>query len=152
MHANFYATWFNLYDFSKTEISTFHRDNKLADYKPSFTFSRPNVNYNSNAKYLRITLDVGLAFKTHLANVVVVKISTRNNIIEKPAGSERGADHFSTLRTSTRILCDGIVRVWVNSAHVKRTDSQISRTVKSTPVLSNIAPPALHSKHSPQKL
>lgn len=67
-------------------MSAFHLNNKLANYIPTIIFCEYNINHNPIPKYLRITLDQSLTYKTHLTNIAA-KISTRNNIIQKLVGT-----------------------------------------------------------------
>ena len=100
-------------------------------------------------------LDSSLNFKAHLDNLRL-KLKTRNNILQKLAGSSWGAD-AATLRTAALTLvfsaAEYCCSVWFNSAHVQKIDAQlnlamriITGTIRSTPtqwlpVLSHIVPP-----------
>jgi hypothetical protein len=87
---------------SKTETSAFHLNNKMADYNLEITYRGTRLKHVPHPKYLGVTLDRTLTFKTHLTNVAS-KIDSRINIIQKLTGTDWGAD-FLTLRTSTFTL------------------------------------------------
>ena len=117
---------------------------------------------NFKPKYLGITLDRSLTFKSHI-DTLSMKLRTRLNVIRVLAGTDWGASP-ETLRTSTIALMSGTINyispVWLNSAHASKIDVQfnaalriISGTLRSTPlewlyVLSNIPPPHLSRKIS----
>lgn len=94
-----------------------------------------------------------LSYDEHLIRTAA-KLKTRNNIIQKLANSEWGAD-TNTLAL-TRSVTDYSSPVCLQSAHTNKINTQlnsalriITGTVKSTltqwlPVLSNLSPPSLH--------
>lgn len=93
----------------------------------------------------------------------MAKICARNNIIQKLADTDLGADP-STLKTSSIALVYSVAEycapVWMNSSHTKKIDLQLNKsmqiitgTIKSTPTqwfpaFSHIAPPSLCLKKS----
>ncbi|KAL4096724.1 hypothetical protein QTP88_021619 [Uroleucon formosanum] len=151
----YFQQWRLKSNIQKTEISTFHLNNKLAKHQPTITFGNQILAYNPTPKYLGVTLDRTLTYKIHLQNTAA-KIRTRNNIIQKLAGSTWGAS-TETLRTSALALvysaAEYAAPVWLNSAHCSKIDVQLNSTmrvitgvVKTTPtqwlpVLCNIHPP-----------
>ena len=122
--------------------------------------------YNPLPKYLGVTLDRSLTFKSHIEKLCL-KINSRINIIHKLVGSGWGASP-DTLRTSARSLVFSTAEycspVWRGSHHVHKVDVKlnqtmrvISGTVKTTPtvwlpVLSHIAPPDLRRSRKTAKL
>lgn len=147
---------------AKTEVCCFHLNNREARKELKIQFEGVTLNHNHFPKYLGITLDRTLSYKSHLSNTAQ-KIKTRNNIIQKLAGSSWGAD-ANCLRTSALSLVYSSAEygapVWLNSAHTTKVDCQlnttmriVSGTLKPTPVewlpkLCNIAPPNLRRQHS----
>lgn len=65
---------------SKTETTAFHLNNKMADYNLEITYRGTRLKHVPHPKYLGITLDRTLTFKTHLINVAS-KIDSRINRI-----------------------------------------------------------------------
>lgn len=109
---------------------------------------------------LQIVFYIDTLSQLYIENISA-KLKTRNNIIQKLAGSSQGASS-STLRISALSLvylaAEYACPVWLNSSHCKKIDAQlnhsmriISGTLKSTlkqwlPVLYNILPPPIRHK------
>lgn len=83
---NYFHDWRLKPNTRKTEASYFHLNNKLASAQINITFNGYALNHNFHLKYLGITLDRTLSFKTHLENTVT-KLSSRNNILHKLCGT-----------------------------------------------------------------
>ena len=146
----------------KTEVSCFHLNSREANHELKIPFEGTILKQNPLPKYLGITLDRTLTFSKHITNTAQ-KVKTRNNIIQKLAGTSWGAS-ASVLRTSALSLVYSTAEfgapVWLNSCHTGKLDSQlnttmriVSGTIKSTPTewlpkLTNIAPPPLRRQHS----
>ncbi|KAI5728797.1 hypothetical protein M8J77_021293 [Diaphorina citri] len=145
---------------SKTEATCFHLTNSLASAKLKIHFEGQIINHNFHPKYLGMTLDRTLSYKSHLFNTAQ-KLKTRNNIIQKLCGSSWGSS-APVLRTSALGLvysaAEYCAPVWINSSHVNLVDVQlnhtmrlISGTIRPTPThwlptLSNIPPPDIRRK------
>lgn len=158
----YFRKWRLCPSLSKTEVSCFHLNSKIASYKLNVVFDGAYLNHNFNPKYLGVTLDRSLTFRNHLSNAAG-KLRTRNNIIQKLTGTSWGAT-ASTLRTAAISLVYSAAEycspVWMNSVHVTKIDTQLNNTmrlitgtIRSTPinwlpVLSNIAPPNLRRLHA----
>lgn len=152
---NYFLEWRLCPNPNKTEVSCFHLNNQQKYRKLKVTFNDDVLQHNFNPKYLGIKLDSSLNFKVHLESLRL-KLKSRNNIIQKLAGSSWGADAI-TLRTAALALvfsaAEYCCSVWFNSAHVNKIDTIlndsmriVTGTIKSTPlhwlpVLSNIVPP-----------
>ena len=101
--ADYYRKWRLVPNPSKSESSLFHPCNRDAGRELSVNFDGLPVKAVINPKYLGVTLDRTLSFKTHLEKLGK-KLNSRVNIVRKLAGSSWGAD-TSTLRTSTLLNC-----------------------------------------------
>lgn len=66
--SNYFRDWRLKPNTRKTVPSCFHLNNKLASAKLNITFNRDVLNHNFYPKYLGITLNRTLSFKTHLEN------------------------------------------------------------------------------------
>lgn len=155
MMSNYFADWRLTPNMNKTEVSSFHLNNRQAHKQPVVYFNNHLLRYNPFPKYLGITLDRTLSYKKHLENTAA-KVNTRNNIIHKLCGTTWGAN-ASTLRTSALSLVYSAAEycspAWLNSCHTKKVDIKLNETmriisgsVRSTPVpwlpvLCHIAPP-----------
>nr|CAH7712843.1 unnamed protein product [Callosobruchus chinensis] len=154
---SYFDQWGLQLNAAKTEVSAFHLDNHLANHELEVTLQGSRLKHNHTPKYLGVTLDRTLTFKHHLQKVSA-KIKTRNNIIEKLAGSSWGAS-ADVLRTSALALVYSAAEycspVWLNSKHAGLVDTVLNQTMRTItgtikptpiqwlPVLSNIAPPHL---------
>lgn len=145
---------------TKTEVSCFHLNTRMADRAVHVSLQGSVLRYNKHPKYLGVTLDRTLSFKKHLENTAA-KIRSRNNILQKLCGTTWGASAI-TLRCSALGLvfstAEYCAPVWLNSPHVKIIDTQLNNTMRLIsglirptptywlPVLSNIMPPDLRRK------
>jgi hypothetical protein len=144
----------------KTEMCVFHQNTHGANKQLDVMFNGTSIKHVDHPKYLGVTLDRTLTFKSHL-ETAAKKVSSRVNLVGKLAGTKWGSN-AQTLRTASQALVysstEYCAPVWLNSAHVHKLDVQLNNvmrlitgTVKSTelqrlPVLSNIAPPKLRRK------
>ncbi|KDR10577.1 hypothetical protein L798_15286 [Zootermopsis nevadensis] len=142
---------------SKTETTSFHHNNRMANRELKVYFNNILVQYNAYPKYLGVTLDRTLSFKKHLHNTAA-KITTRNNILQKLCSTTWGSS-ASTLRISTLGLvfptAEYCAQIWLNSPHVHKLDSQLNNTMRTVtgclrttpthwlPILSRNLPPAI---------
>ncbi|XP_055714418.1 uncharacterized protein LOC129808670 [Phlebotomus papatasi] len=140
---------------TKTEVSIFHLNNRLAKCEIEVVFRGTLLQNNPTPKYLGVTLDRTLTYEKHLQSLSR-KLGSRNNIISKVAGSTWGAD-AETLRQASLSLvystAEYCAPVWAGSRHCKKVDTQLNSTMRHItgtlkptqtqwlPVLANIAPP-----------
>lgn len=80
---------------NKTEVTVFHLNNKMTNYNLEIIYRGFKLKHVPKSKYLGVTLDRFLSFKTHLTNVASMT-GSRINIIQKLTGSDWDAD-FLTL-------------------------------------------------------
>jgi len=117
---------------SKTETTAFHLNNKMANYNLEITYRGTRLKQVPHPKYLGVTLDRTLTFKTHLTNVAS-KIDSRINIIQKLTGTDWGADSL-TLKTSTIASVYSVAEycspVWFNSIHAKKVDIKLNQSMR----------------------
>lgn len=147
---------------AKTEVTTFHLNNRLANKELQIQFEGRMLQHNRNPKFLGVILDRTLSFKHHLSGTAA-KINTRNNILQKLCGTTWGSSAI-TLRISALGLVYPVAEycaaVWINSAHTRLVDVQLNQTMriitgtlKNTPtfwlpILSHIEPPSLRRECS----
>ncbi|VVC27437.1 Hypothetical protein CINCED_3A008591 [Cinara cedri] len=104
---------------TKTEVTLFHLNNKMARQEIKVVFNEQQIRNNPNPTYLGITLDRTLTYREHLTKVAA-KIKIRNNIINKLAQTTWGSD-ANTIRISalalTYLVAEYCAPVWLNSSH-----------------------------------
>ena len=162
---NFFDKWYLQMNTTKTVSTVFHLNNREAKRTLNIQIDGNTLPTDQNPKYLGVTLDRQLNYKTHLEGIAR-KIGKRNCLLRKLAGTTWGASQ-TLLRTSTLALCHSAAEycapVWMRSTHtnlvdVKLRDSMrvITGCLKSTPtqwlpVMSAIPPPHLRREHANQK-
>ncbi|KAL1448195.1 hypothetical protein WDU94_012261, partial [Cyamophila willieti] len=145
---------------SKTEVCAFHLKNAEAQRKLKISWKGQELHHNFNPKYLGVTLDRALTYKTHCINTKK-KVCSRNAIIRKLTGTSWGAKPH-VLRTSTLALCVSAAEyaapVWRNSSHAHQVDVALNEAariitgcLKPTPVdrvyqIAGIAPPNIRRR------
>ena len=87
---------------AKTEVCTFHLNNKKAREELKVTFQGVQLKHNFTPKYFGITLDRMPTFKEYLDRIGK-KVRSRVNLIQKLAVTGWGAD-AKTLRTAALAL------------------------------------------------
>jgi hypothetical protein len=139
---------------AKRVSSVFHLQNASANRELNVSLNGQRLKHEPNPVYLGVTLDRSLTYRAHLSKLAA-KVKTRNNLLNRLAGSTWGAG-ANTLRSTALALsystAEYCAPVWARSAHTNMVDVQlnctmrtISGTIRSTPlpwlsVLCNIAP------------
>ena len=150
----YFKLWRLVPSMTKTVTSVFHLHNASATVTLNIDFDGHSLKHDPHPCYLGVTLDRALTLKEHLSKTAL-KIKSRNNLLQKLAGTTWGADAV-TLRLTAVALCYSVgeycAPVWCRSNHTHLVDVQlnntmrtVSGTIRSTPiewlpVLSNIAP------------
>jgi hypothetical protein len=112
----------------KTEMCVFHLNTHAANKKLDVMFDGTLIKHvNHPNKYLGVTLDRTLTFKSHLEKATK-KVSSRVNLVRKLAGT-KWESNAQTLRTASLALvyssAEYCAPVWLNSAHVHKLDVQL---------------------------
>ena len=131
--------------------------NKQATRKLKVTLAGKVLVHELAQKYLGVTLDRSLTYRTHTENVRD-KVKSRCNIISKLAGTDRRAP-APVLRTPATALVYSVAEYCVpvlgRCAHVQHIDTQLNIAIRTAsgalrptninclPVLSNIMPPQI---------
>ncbi|UYV61531.1 hypothetical protein LAZ67_1005181 [Cordylochernes scorpioides] len=163
---NYFENWSLRLNPAKSVHCCFHLNNHRAERKLNLFINNSQITHSEHPKYLGIHLDRTLTFKTHLTKLKG-KLSSRNNILHKLAGSSWGSD-ANTLRTSALALifstAEYCAPVWEGSCHTKLIDTQLNSTLRIItgvcqptridwlPVLAHISPPELRRKEATKKM
>ena len=110
-------------------------------------------------KYLGVTLDRTLSYKTHIHNTKM-KVATRNNLLKKLANSRLGTN-ARTIRTTALALCysnaEYAAPVWEMSAYAHLLNPELNQACRAITgclkptnidnlyLLAGIAPPEIRS-------
>ena len=110
-------------------------------------------------KYLGVTLDRTLSYKTHIHNTKM-KVDTRNNLLKKLANSRWGTN-ARTIRTTALALCYSTAEyaapVWERSAYAHLLNPELNQAcraitgclrptnVENLYLLAGISPPEIRS-------
>ncbi|UYV64706.1 hypothetical protein LAZ67_3001719 [Cordylochernes scorpioides] len=163
---NYFENWSLRLNPAKAVHCCFHLNHHRAERKLNLFINNSQITHSEHPKYLGIHLDRTLTFKTHLTKLKG-KLSSRNNILHKLAGSSWGSD-ANTLRTSALALifstAEYCAPVWEGSCHTKLIDTQLNSTLRIItgvcqptridwlPVLAHISPPELRRKEATKKM
>jgi hypothetical protein len=96
----------------KTEICVFHLNTHAANKQLDVLFDGTSIKHVYHPKYLRVTLDRTLTFKSHLEKAAK-KVSCRVNLVRKLVGTKWGSN-AQALRTAS------LAPDWLDSAHVHK--------------------------------
>ena len=87
----------------KTQVTAFHLRNREAKRSLQVSWNGVDLDNTETPKYLGVTLDRTLSYKTHIHNTKM-KVATRNNLLKKLANSRWGTN-ARTIRTTAVALC-----------------------------------------------
>lgn len=140
---------------SKTQSCAFHLRNREANRELNISWKDVTIQHCNFPRYLGVTLDRSLTYKTHCRNTKQ-KVSSRNNLLRRLSSTNWGANP-TVMRTTGLALCfsagEYACPVWARSAHTREVDAELNDTcrivtgcLKPTPVgmlfpLAGIAPP-----------
>lgn len=152
--SNYFKNWRLKLSAEKTECSSFHLNNRVANRELLIPFGQRSLKFNPNPKYLGVVLDRSLTYEKHIIKVCQ-KMKTRISLVQRLASVNWGSS-TSTLRNAVMGLVMSVAEyacpIFINSPHTSKIDVQInvalriiSGSVKSTPlawlpVMSNIEP------------
>ena len=164
--SNYLRTWRLKLSEAKTTATAFHLNNKEANRQLKVSLNGTQLHYNPTPTYLGVKLDRQLTYRHHL-ETVRAKVSSRNNLLCRLAGSSWGAS-TRTLRTSALALVYSAAEyaspAWCRSSHTNKLDTCLNNTMRIMtgclrptpteflPVLSGIAPAALRREHHTNSL
>ena len=141
----------------KTQVTAFHLRNREAKRSLQVSWNRVDLENTDTPKYLGVTLDRTLSYKTHIHNTKM-KVATRNNLLKKLANSRWGTN-ARTIRTTALALCYSTAEyaapVWERSAYAHLLNTELNQAcraitgclrptnVENLYLLAGIAPPEI---------
>ena len=141
----------------KTQDTAFHLRNREAKRSLQVSWNGVDLENTDTPKYLGVTLDRTLSYKTHIHNTKM-KVATRNNLLKKLANSRWGTN-ARTIRTTALALCYSTAEyaapVWERSAYAHLLNPELNQAcraitgclrptnVENLYLLAGIAPPEI---------
>ena len=141
----------------KTQVTAFHLRNREAKRSLQVSWNGVDLENTDTPKYLGVTLDRTLSYKTHIHNTKM-KVATRNNLLKKLANSRWGTN-VRTIRTTALALCYSTAEyaapVWERSAYAHLLNPELNQAcraitgclrptnVENLYLLAGIAPPEI---------
>ena len=141
----------------KTQVTAFHLRNREAKRSLQVSWNGVDLENTDTPKYLGVTLDRTLSYKTHIHNTKM-KVATRNNLLKKLANSRWGIN-ARTIRTTAVALCYSTAEyaapVWERSAYAHLLNPELNQAcraitgclrptnVENLYLLAGIAPPEI---------
>ena len=141
----------------KTQVTAFHLRNREAKRSLQVSWNGVDLENTDTPKYLGVTLDRTLSYKTHIHNTKM-KVATRNNLLKKLANSRWGTN-ARTIRTTALALCYSTAEyaapVWERSAYAHLLNPELNKAcraitgclrptnVENLYLLAGIAPPEI---------
>jgi hypothetical protein len=117
---------------SETKSCVFHLNTDEANRQLDVSFTGTEIQHVEHLKYLGVTLDRTLTYKTHLTKTSK-KVSARINIVRKLPGTGWGAG-TETLRTAALAIvystAEYCAPVWLNSVHNSKIDVQLNNAMR----------------------
>ena len=142
---------------NKTQVTAFHLRNREAKRSLQVSWNGVDLENTDTPKYLGVTLDRTLSYKTHIHNTKM-KVATRNNLLKKLANSRWGTN-ARTIRTTALALCYSTAEyaapVWERSAYAHLLNPELNQAcraitgclrptnVENLYLLAGIAPPEI---------
>ena len=141
----------------KRQVTAFHLRNREAKRSLQVSWNGVDLENTDTPKYLGVTLDRTLSYKTHIHNTKM-KVATRNNLLKKLANSKWGTN-ARTIRTTALALCYSTAEyaapVWERSAYAHLLNPELNqacraitgclrpKNVENLYLLAGIAPPEI---------
>ena len=141
----------------KTQVTAFHLRNREAKRSLQVSWNGVDLENTDTPKYLGVTLDRTLSYKTHIHNTKM-KVATRNNLLKKLANSRWGTN-ARIIRTTALALCYSTAEyaapVWERSAYAHLLNPELNQAcraitgclrqtnVENLYLLAGIAPPEI---------
>ena len=141
----------------KTQVTAFHLRNRETKRSLQVSWNGVDLENTDTPKYLGVTLDRTLSYKTHIHNTKM-KVATRNNLLKKLANSRWGTN-ARTIRTTALALCYSAAEyaapVWERSAYAHLLNPELNQAcraitgclrptnVENLYLLAGIAPPEI---------
>ena len=113
----------------KTQVTAFHLRNREAKR----SWNGVDLENTDTPKYLGVTLDRTLSYKTHIHNTKM-KVATRNNLLKKLANSRWGTN-ARTIRTTALALCYSTAEyaapVWERTAYAHLLNPELDHACRA---------------------
>ena len=117
----------------KTQVTAFHLRNREAKRSQQVSWNGVDLENTDTPKYLGVTLDRTLSYKTHIHNTKM-KVATRNNLLKKLANSRWGTN-ARTIRTTALALCYSTAEyaapVWERSAYAHLLNPELNQACRA---------------------
>ena len=117
----------------KTQVTAFHLRNREAKRSLQVSWNGVDLENTDTPKYLGVTLDRTLSYKTHIHNTKM-KVATRNNLLKKLANSRWGTN-ARTIRTTALALCystdEYAAPVWERSAYAHLLNPELNQACRA---------------------
>ena len=117
----------------KTQVTAFHLRNREAKRSLQVSWNGVDLENTDTPKYLGVTLDRTLSYKTHIHNTKM-KVATRNNLLKKLANSRWGTN-ARTIRSTAIALCYSTAEyaapVWERSAYSHLLNPELNQACRA---------------------
>ena len=117
----------------KTQVTAFHLRNREANRSIQVSWNGVDLENTDTPKYLGVTLDRTLSYKTHIHNTKT-KVATRNNLLKKLANSRWGRN-ARPIRTTALALCYSTAEyaapAWESSAYAHLLNPELNQACRA---------------------